>query len=97
MKKQSVDFEVMISKAARLELIRKQLSDLEKEEQVLKDFFKTQMTDKVQQFGDVVVCLIDKTRNSFDTKLFISENGKKAADPYMKQTDFVSVLVNRAE
>ena len=89
-------FEVMISKAARLEQIHKQISQLSNEEKELKDFFKNEMESQTEKFGDVTISLVDKTRAVFDRNLFIKLNGKEAAAEYTKYTDYVSVIVQRA-
>jgi len=87
--------ETMISNAKRLEQVNSLLKELKKEEEMLKTFFKDHMEKPVDQFGDVCISLLSKTRNTFDTKKFISIHGKEEADKFNKVCSYTSVVIHR--
>jgi hypothetical protein len=80
--------------AKKLFELRQQIKELQAEESVLKEFFKSEGLGVVN-LGDFIVSVDEKSRESLDKKSLISKFGQDVIKEFTKTTTYQTVSVKK--
>lgn len=80
--------------AKKLFELRQQIKELQAEESVLKDFFKSEGLGVID-LGDFIVSVDEKSRENLDKKGLINKFGKDAIGEFTKTSTYQTVSVKK--